>query len=124
MRLLNLCIGEIQTIHIGGEPVQTAHMKAPVTEHWCITDEGPSGDRRAVLRPSGGERAARSADDRALARRCSGSLLRRQSLDESRRLVEYSKMLASPAMFELNMSLAPALLAGWLLQTRSASGTL
>jgi MOSC domain-containing protein YiiM len=48
MRLLNFCIGEIQTIHIGGEPVTTAHVKAPVTEPWRITEEGPSGDRRAV----------------------------------------------------------------------------
>jgi len=38
--------------------------------------------------------------------------LRRQHFDENRRLVEYFEMLASPTMFELNMSLDPELLAG------------
>lgn len=37
--------------------------------------------------------------------------LRRQHFDENRRLVEYFEMLASPTMFELNMSLDPELLA-------------
>ncbi|KRB85302.1 hypothetical protein ASE00_00380 [Sphingomonas sp. Root710] len=38
--------------------------------------------------------------------------LRRQHFDESNRLVEYFEMLASPTMFELNMSLDPEALAG------------
>lgn len=38
--------------------------------------------------------------------------LRRQHFDESNRLVEYFEMLASPTMFELNMSLDPEALSG------------
>ena len=47
MRLLNFCIGHVQTIDIGGEAVKTAHVKAPVAEPWIITPNGATGDQRA-----------------------------------------------------------------------------
>jgi ferredoxin-NADP reductase/MOSC domain-containing protein YiiM len=48
MKLLNFCIGKVQTIQIGNESVRTAHVKAPVAEPWIITSEGAAGDERAV----------------------------------------------------------------------------
>ena len=48
MKLLNFCIGQIQTVQIGNEPVLTAHIKAPVAEPWLITDGGAEGDERAI----------------------------------------------------------------------------
>ena len=48
MKLLNFCIGQIQTVQIGNEPVLTAHIKAPVVEPWLITDGGAEGDERAI----------------------------------------------------------------------------
>lgn len=48
MRLLNLSIGQVQTIQFGTEVIKTAHIKAPVAEPWIITEDGAAGDRRAV----------------------------------------------------------------------------
>jgi ferredoxin-NADP reductase/MOSC domain-containing protein YiiM len=48
MKLLNFCIGKVQTIQIGNESVRTAHVKAPVAEPWIITSNGAEGDERAV----------------------------------------------------------------------------
>ena len=48
MKLLNFCIGKVQTIQIGNESVRTAHVKGPVAEPWIITAEGAAGDERAV----------------------------------------------------------------------------
>ena len=48
MRVLNFCIGKIQTVQIGTELVRTAHVKAPAAEPWVITPDGPLGDERAV----------------------------------------------------------------------------
>jgi hypothetical protein len=33
MRLLNFCIGKVQTIQIGNESVRAAHVKAPIAEY-------------------------------------------------------------------------------------------
>jgi uncharacterized protein len=48
MQLLNFSIGQVKTIEISGRPVQTAHVKEPVTEPWVITADGAQGDERAV----------------------------------------------------------------------------
>ena len=48
MRLLNFSIGQVQTVQISGEPIRTAHIKAPVAEPWVITEHGAQGDQRAV----------------------------------------------------------------------------
>ena len=48
MKLLNFSIGQVQTVQIGTDTVRTAHVKAPVPEPWLITEDGASGDQRAV----------------------------------------------------------------------------
>jgi hypothetical protein len=48
MKLLNLCIGKVQTIQIGNESVRTAHVKSPVAEPSIVTSEGAEVDERAV----------------------------------------------------------------------------
>jgi len=48
MKLLNFCVGRVQTVQIGGEAVRTAHVKAPVPQPWKITADGAVGDERAV----------------------------------------------------------------------------
>src|SRR3984957_16547681 len=48
MKLLNFSIGQVQTVQIGTDTVRTAHVKAPVSEPWLITDDGAAGDQRAV----------------------------------------------------------------------------
>ncbi len=48
MKLLNFCIGQVQTVQIGSEPVKTAHIKAPIAEPWIVTEQGAQGDQRAV----------------------------------------------------------------------------
>jgi ferredoxin-NADP reductase/MOSC domain-containing protein YiiM len=48
MKVLNFCIGKIQTVQIGNAPVRTAHLKAPIPEPWVITPDGALGDERAV----------------------------------------------------------------------------
>jgi hypothetical protein len=47
MKLVNFCIGKVQTIQIGNESVRTAHVKSPVAEPWIVTSEDAEGDERA-----------------------------------------------------------------------------
>jgi ferredoxin-NADP reductase/MOSC domain-containing protein YiiM len=48
MKVLNFCIGKVQTVEIGKAPVRTAHVKAPIPEPWVITQDGALGDERAI----------------------------------------------------------------------------
>jgi ferredoxin-NADP reductase/MOSC domain-containing protein YiiM len=48
MKLLNFCIGKVQTIQIGDASVRTAHVKGPIPEPWIINQDGALGDERAA----------------------------------------------------------------------------
>lgn len=48
MRLISVSTGQVQTIHVGNEVIQTAHIKTPAPRPWVITEDGALGDRRAV----------------------------------------------------------------------------
>lgn len=48
MKLLNVSAGQVQTVQIGDEPIQTAYLKRPIDEPWLITEDGVEGDKRAV----------------------------------------------------------------------------
>ena len=48
MTLLDVSIGQVQTVQIGTEIVRTAHIKAPVAKPWTITADGVAGDQRAI----------------------------------------------------------------------------